>query len=53
MVSITKRRVTSLVSAAALIATMAVAAAPTAALADSEYVVVRGETLRAKIINPT
>ena len=51
---ITKGRLISMASASAMIATMAVATAPTAALAaGGESVAVRGETLTALIVNPT
>ena len=48
----TKRRLASLASASALIATMAVAIAPTAALAAEGNVVVNGTTLKALYVNP-
>ena len=51
--STTKRRLASLASLSAVIATMVVAAAPTSSLAAGGDVDVRGETLTAKIVNPT
>jgi nitrous oxidase accessory protein NosD len=53
-ISITKRRLVSLASTAGVIATMAVAAMPTATLAAADNtVVVRGTSLTAKYVNPT
>jgi hypothetical protein len=51
--STTKRRLAGLASASAVIATMAVATAPAAAMAVSPTILVNGEQLTAKIVNPT
>ncbi len=51
---ITKRRLTSLVSASAIVATLTVAAAPAATMAaEGDTVVVKGMTLTAMHLNPT
>jgi hypothetical protein len=54
MISSTKRRLVSLASASAIVATMSVATTPAATFAaDGDTVVVKGTTLRAMYINPT
>jgi nitrous oxidase accessory protein NosD len=50
---ITKRRLAGLASASAVLATVAIAAAPAATMAATPHVTVRGTDLTAKIVNPT